>query len=298
MKAPFNFETLAENIVNVAMFITMSISNRPCFPGFFCANKFALILFFATLASAPANAQSLIDGSMNAGAAIPNGQIAQIAFPSLDTMFNPDLLAVFVLDCIIVLAVSSAIVFHPVRIRARRNVRDLELPRLFLLYGLIGMAIGFLVLQYGAVIGFVVFGIGGLLRFRSVLRNSTNTVEVILVTLLGLCVGLNLQHIAILIGVSAWLVIWFFGRKRKYQLSVKHTNLEGLTAMLADLQQLMGRMDWELNQQKLFGEHSNSTSAQAAATVIFSTPGTEEISEVEKELSSCLHAEDVEWRLK
>jgi hypothetical protein len=68
--------------------------------------------------------------------------------------------------------------------------------------------------------------------------------------------------------------------------------------MLADLQQLMGRMDWELNHQKLFGEHSNSTSAQAAATVIFSTPGTEEISEVEKELSSCLHAEDVEWRLK
>jgi hypothetical protein len=276
MKAPFNFETLAENIVNVAMFITMSISNRPCFPGFFCANKFALILFFATLASAPANAQSLIDGSMNAGAAIPNSQIAQIAFPSLDTMFNPDLLAVFVLDCIIVLAVSSAIVFHPVRIRARRNVRDLELPRLFLLYGLIGMAIGFLVLQYGAVIGFVVFGIGGLLRFRSVIRNSTNTVEVILVTLLGLCVGLNLQHIAILIGVSAWL--------------------EGLTAMLADLQQLMGKRDWELSHQKLFGEHSNSTSAQAAATVIFSTAGT--VSEVEKELSSCLHAEDVEWRLK
>ena len=276
----------------------MSISKKPCWAAFCSANKFTLALFFAALAIGPASAQSLIDGSMDAGAVISNGQTAQITFPSLDTMFNHELLSVFVLDCIIVLAVSSAIVFHPVRIRARRNVRDLELPRLFLLYGLIGMAIGFLVLQYGAVIGFVVFGIGGLLRFRSVIRNSTNTVEVILVTLLGLCVGLNLQHIAILIGVSAWLVIWFFGRKRKYQLSVKHTNLEGLTAMLADLQQLMGKRDWELSHQKLFGEHSNSTSAQAAATVIFSTAGTEEISEVEKELSSCLHAEDVEWRLK
>lgn len=260
--------------------------------------KFAVAFFFAVLASAPAYAQSMIGGSLDADAVISTGQSAQIALPRLDLMFRRELLTVFVLDCVIVLAVSSAIVFHPVRIRARRNVRDLELPRLFLLYGLIGMAIGFLVLQYGAVIGFVVFGIGGLLRFRSVLRNSTNTVEVILVTLLGLCVGLNLQHIAILIGVSAWLVIWFFGRKRKYQLSVKHTNLEGLTAMLADLQQLMGKRDWELSHQKLFGEHSNSTSAQAAATVIFSTPGTEEISEVEKELSSCLHAEDVEWRLK
>lgn len=278
--------------------MNISIPGRVCVSRFFCTSKFVLVLFFAALASAPANAQSLIDGSMDAGAAISNGQTAQITFPSLGTLFHPDLLAVFALDCIIILAISSAIVFHPVRIRARRNVRDLELPRLFLLYGLIGMAIGFLVLQYGAVIGFVVFGIGGLLRFRSVLRNSTNTVEVILVTLLGLCVGLNLQHIAILIGVSAWLVIWFFGRKRKYQLSVKHTNLEGLTSMLGNLSQLMQRMDWEINHQKMFGEHSNSTSAQAAATVIFSTGGSEEISEVEKELSSCFHAEDVEWRLK
>jgi hypothetical protein len=240
----------------------------------------------------------VIEGSVNAGGAFSSGQITQITFPSLSTMFDPELLVVFALNCIVVLAVSSAIVFHPVRIRARRNVRDLELPRLFLMYGLIGMAIGFLVLQYGAVIGFVIFGIGGLLRFRTVIRNSTNTVEVILVTLLGLCVGLNLQHIAILIGISAWLVIWFFGRKRKYQLSVKHTNLEGLTAMLADLSQLMHKMDWEINHKKLFGEHSNSTSAEAAATVIFSTEGTEEISEIEKKLSSCLHAKDVEWRLR
>jgi hypothetical protein len=256
------------------------------------------MLFFAALASASAQAQTVIEGSVDAGTKFSNGQIAQITFPSLSTMFDPELLVVFALNCIVVLAVSSAIVFHPVRIRARRNVRDLELPRLFLMYGLIGMAIGFLVLQYGAVIGFVIFGIGGLLRFRSVIRNSTNTVEVILVTLLGLCVGLNLQHIAILIGVSAWLVIWIFGRKRKYQLSVKHTNLEGLTIMLADLSQLMQKKEWEINHKKLFGEHSNATSAEAAATIIFSTGGTEEISEVEKELSSCLDAKEVEWRLK
>jgi hypothetical protein len=144
--------------------------------------KFAVAFFFAVLASAPAYAQSMIGGSLDADAVISTGQSAQIALPRLDLMFRRELLTVFVLDCVIVLAVSSAIVFHPVRIRARRNVRDLELPRLFLMYGLIGMAIGFLVLQYGAVIGFVVFGIGGLLRFRSVLRNSTNTVEVILPT--------------------------------------------------------------------------------------------------------------------
>jgi hypothetical protein len=111
--------------------------------------KFAVAFFFAVLASAPAYAQSMIGGSLDADAVISTGQSAQIALPRLDLMFRRELLTVFVLDCVIVLAVSSAIVFHPVRIRARRNVRDLELPRLFLMYGLIGMAIGFLVLQYG-----------------------------------------------------------------------------------------------------------------------------------------------------
>ena len=160
-----------EKIRCFAMFLTMSSPRKVCFSAFFSMSKIALVLFFVTLVSAPAYGQSLIDGSVGTGTVLSSGQSAQIAFPSLDTMFNPGQLLVFALDCIIVLAISSAIVFHPVRIRARRNVRDLELPRLFLMYGLIGMAIGFLVLQYGAVIGFVIFGIGGLLRFRSVIRN-------------------------------------------------------------------------------------------------------------------------------
>ena len=68
--------------------------------------------------------------------------------------------------------------------------------------------------------------------------------------------------------------------------------------MLADLSQLMEKMDWEVNHKKLFGEHSSSTAAEAAATVIFSTEGTEEIAEIEKKLSSFLHAKDVEWKLR
>jgi len=221
-----------------------------------------------------------------------------ISFPALSPMFQPEILALFLFDCVVVLGIASLIVFHPARLKTRRGVRDYELPRLFMVYGLIGMAIGFLVLQHGAVIGFVVFGIGGLLRFRSVLRNSTDTVEVILVTLLGLCVGLNLQNMAVLIGIASWIVIWFFGRKRTYQLSLKHTSTEGLAATMARLEEAMPKFGWELDSQKEFGQHSNSTNANAAATVIFRSRGNEDLSDIEAELSSQFQGEGVEWRLK
>jgi hypothetical protein len=262
---------------------------------------FAGMAFFASTLAHLGNgeavrAQTGMEGAL--GNAPAGGPGTEIAFPDLAQMFRPELLALFLFDCAVVLGIAAAIVYHPVRVRARRGVRDLELPRLFLLYGLIGMAIGFLVLQNGAIIGFVVFGIGGLLRFRSVMENSTDTVEVILVTLLGLCVGLNLQNMAIVIALACWVVIWFFGRKRTYQLNLKHTGGEGLERVIARFEAFMASAGWEQDHQKRISEHSSTTAATAAATVIFSASGKEETAAVEKKISELLAGEDVEWKLK
>ncbi|WP_171182009.1 hypothetical protein, partial [Ruegeria sp. HKCCA4633] len=61
----------------------------------------------------------------------------------------------FTLDVIVTIILAGLIVYHPVRRKARRSVRDIVMPRLFFLYALIGMAVGFLVVQHGSMIGFV-----------------------------------------------------------------------------------------------------------------------------------------------
>lgn len=134
---------------------------------------------------------------------------------------GPEEIFFFALNGIVTIVLAALIVYHPARRRARRSVSDLALPGLFFLYALIGMAAGFLVVQHGSIIGFVIFGIGSLLRFRSNLEDPVDTVEMILVTMLGLAVGLGLPVMAALVAVVAWVVIWFGGRSRGISVSLR-----------------------------------------------------------------------------
>ena len=134
---------------------------------------------------------------------------------------GPDELYFFLLDVVTTILLTGLIVYHPVRRKTRRSVGDLVMPRLFFLYGLIGMAVGFMVDQHGASIGFVIFGIGALLRFRSNLDDPVDTVEMIIVTVLGLAVGLGLPVMALLVALVSWGFIWLGGRNPGVEISVK-----------------------------------------------------------------------------
>ena len=76
-------------------------------------------------------------------------------------------------------------------------------------YALIGMVVGFLVTNHGALIGFVIFGIGGLLRLRTDADTTRDMMRLILVILIGLCVGLDLPVMAVIKTPSALLIMRF-----------------------------------------------------------------------------------------
>lgn len=250
------------------------------------------------VASGPALSQTPLPGLPVANETLASLEPTQITIPPLAEMFSPQIIGLFAFNCILLLVITSAIAFHPARTRTRRGIRDYELPRLFFLYALIGMGIGFLVLQYGAAIGFVIFGIGGLLRFRSVINNSTDTVEIILVTLLGLCIGLNLQNMALLLATVSWALIWIFGLKRAFQLSLKLNDTADLDTVMQDLETLMQKLGWEQDRQKRSIRHSDHAGVNAAATIVFRTGGAHEVADVEKEISKHFRGQEIQWRLK
>ncbi len=95
-------------------------------------------------------------------------------------------------------ALGAAIAYHP-RTRARVDtVEEAEAPKATLTYAAVGALIGLMVVQYGLVVGFVVFGIGGLFRFRTTLPSVAGTGRLIFVTLVGLSCGLDLPHLGVL----------------------------------------------------------------------------------------------------
>jgi hypothetical protein len=168
----------------------------------------------------------------------------------------PELIA-FAQDTGLTLLLTALIVLHPVRRKLRRTLEDLIIPRLFFLYALIGMAVGFLVIQHGYIIGFVIFGIGALLRFRSTLDNAADTVEVILVTVIGLSVGLGLPVMAILLGIVGWVLIWVAGRKRGYEITLHAADAAHIEIASAALTALISGRNWScISTRQIPAKHS------------------------------------------
>jgi hypothetical protein len=112
----------------------------------------------------------------------------------------------------LVLAVflGAVIAFHPTTVRTVDTREEAELPKVLIMYALVGAVVGEIVLAYGMVVGFVIFGLGGLMRFRTDAATTRDTGRLIMVTLIGLIAGLNLPHFAVMATAFSWVLIWIF----------------------------------------------------------------------------------------
>ena len=104
---------------------------------------------------------------------------------------------------------GALIAYHPMTPRTVDTLEEAELPKVYIMYALVGAVIGVTVLRYGMVVGIVVFGLGGLMRFRTSTGSIRDTGRLIVVTLVGLISGLNLPHFAVLATVFAYILIFF-----------------------------------------------------------------------------------------
>lgn len=122
----------------------------------------------------------------------------------------------YLLESLAALALSTLlgalIAYHPTTTKLVDTVEEAELPKVQIMCALIGAMVGVIVLEYGVVVGFVVFGLGGLMRFRTETATTRDMSRLIIVTLIGLICGLNLPHFAVLAAAYAWALIYFDGR--------------------------------------------------------------------------------------
>ncbi len=130
------------------------------------------------------------------------------------------------LSLILATVLSATIAYHPTSKRSIDTIEEIERPKIFMMYAIVGSVIGTLVLKYGIVVGFVIFGIGGLARFRSDLGSATKTGRVIFVTVIGLCCGLDLPHVAVVATLFTFIMVFFMDAKVTYNISVKGVQAE------------------------------------------------------------------------
>lgn len=116
---------------------------------------------------------------------------------------------------------GAVIAYHPKHLETADTLEEIEAPRVYIQYAVIGAIIGIMVVKYGLVVGFVLFGIGGLIRFRTVLRSPTLTGNVIFVTLIGLSCGLDLPHVAVLATAFGFVLIYILEARVTYRIDVR-----------------------------------------------------------------------------
>ncbi len=171
-----------------------------------------LVLLIATFVTASVFGQNFDDAVL--ATPVPRGEglhgFSDVDF-MLTTFFNLTLAAVL----------GAVIAFHPRSVQTADTLKEIEAPKVVIMYAAIGALIGIMVVKYGLVIGFVLFGIGGLIRFRTVMRSANLTGQVILVTLVGLSCGLDLPHVAVMATAFGWVLMYILEWKITYRIDVR-----------------------------------------------------------------------------
>ena len=116
---------------------------------------------------------------------------------------------------------GAAIAYHPKHGQTADTLEEIEAPKTYIMYSVVGAIIGIMVVKYGLVVGFVLFGIGGLIRFRTVLGSASLTGRVIFVSLIGLSCGLDLPHVAVLSTIFGFVLIYILDARVTYRIVVR-----------------------------------------------------------------------------
>jgi hypothetical protein len=134
-----------------------------------------------------------------------------------DTRFILSSLGVLVLATVL----GALIGYHPATKRTIDRLHEADMPQVYVMYAVIGAVIGVAVREFGTVVGVVVFGIGGLIRFRSATDSTRDTVRLIVVTLAGLIAGLGLLHFAVIITLFAFVLIYIFDSSPAFRIRIE-----------------------------------------------------------------------------
>lgn len=133
---------------------------------------------------------------------------------------------------------GAVLAYHPVYRRGPLYVADIEQRKTMMVYATVGALIA-VICATNASMAFVIFGIGGLMRFRTDLGASKHTGNTIIATLVGLCWGLGLQLVAVFATAYFWCLIYWLERDRLYELTIGGVQVAAMGDSAAAYRQLL-----------------------------------------------------------
>lgn len=200
--------------------------------------------------------------SSSSSVAKPGSATARLAQEFSDPALLVDMSLVLGLALLLVACVA----YHP-SLRAKATTRaDIEQPKTLVMYGLVGALVGHIV-SLNDMMALVVFGIGGLMRFRTDVGEAKDTGRVILVAIIGICCGVQSFLIATLATLVGWALVWLLERQVVGGLDVMQVEPAQVNAATVAYRELLTSVGC-----RVIGERKSPNPKKPAISLVFSVP--------------------------
>jgi hypothetical protein len=166
------------------------------------------------------------------------------------------------LTLILAAVLGALIAYHPKHIQTADTLEEIEAPKVFITYAVIGALIGI---------------------FRTVLRSANLTGHVIFVTLIGLSCGLDLPHVAVLATVFGFVLIYLLNARLTYRINIRALAPERIADAAAAYRGVLEQQGCHIVSEK---KHPN----RERVTIIFHNPRRVTRVDLEKHLESDIDA--------
>src|SRR6266702_3371374 len=127
---------------------------------------------------------------------------------SVEQFGHPEFILRLFLSLSLAVGCAYAIAWHPRRASLADPLADLEERKALILLGVVGAVVAELS-GTSQTLAFVIFGIGALLRFRTVLDNPKLTGKAIMVVVVGLACGMGSWTMAVFVTAFSWLLVFW-----------------------------------------------------------------------------------------
>lgn len=165
---------------------------------------------------------------------------------------------------ILAILLGAAIAYHPLVRSKAASIEELEQPKTFIMYSLVAALCGVLV-GVAPAMAVVVFGIGGLLRFRTNVGPAKDTGRVILAVVVGLLCGIKLYDAAIFGTAFGWILTYVLETQDIGRMQVKGLEREAMLRAAEAYRKILTQAGC-----KILGEKKKFT--KGTVTFVFNAP--------------------------
>jgi hypothetical protein len=157
---------------------------------------------------------------------------------SVEQFGHPEFILRLFLSLSLAVGCAYAIAWHPRRASLMDPLADLEERKALILLGVVGAVVAELS-GTSQTLAFVIFGIGALLRFRTLLDNPKLTGKAIMVVVVGLACGMGSWAMAVFVTGFSWVLIYWLDSHSSCRVRIRLDNQEDPKPVFGAVQSLL-----------------------------------------------------------